>query len=68
MNPCSCNIRHSTNTGICLCNYKCLIRDSTFTNCSPQNIVYARAYRNLLVYNNGNDKLCGINAHKWPVK
>ena len=51
MTTCSCNIRQKSKHGDRLSAYHCLVNQKALYNCSPHNIVYARAYRNLLVYN-----------------
>ena len=51
MHKCSCNIRQKTKNGDRLSAYHCLTSRCSLYTCTPQSVIYARAYRNLLVYN-----------------
>ncbi len=48
---CSCNIRQKSKYGDRLSAYHCLTSSCPLYKCTPQSVIYARAYRNLLVYN-----------------
>lgn len=51
MPTCSCNIRQKSKYGDRLSTYQCLTGSCPLYQCTPQSVIYARAYRNLLVYN-----------------